>query len=108
MQQITDILGLIAPHMITVAYVGVAIAAIALLALISRLLTGRNNWMVRLGARLLMLLGVVFLIYEGANMAMGVVPAEAAFYGYPFWMLGIALFILGFIFRLLGALRPTK
>ncbi len=108
MQQMTDILGQIAPHMTTVAYVSIAIAAIALLALISRLLTGKNNWMVRLGARLLMLLGVVFLVYEGATIAAGFVPADGVFYGYPFWVLGLVFFVLGLVFRLIGALRPTK
>jgi DMSO/TMAO reductase YedYZ heme-binding membrane subunit len=108
MQQAVEILGQIAPHMITVAYVSVAIGAIAFLALISRLLTGKNNWIVRLGARLLMLLGVVFVVYEGAISATGFVPADTAFYGYPFWVLGAALFVVGFVFRLLGALRPTR
>jgi NO-binding membrane sensor protein with MHYT domain len=108
MQQITDILGQIAPYMIMVAYAGVAIAVIAVLAFFSRLFSGRNNWLLQLTSRLLILLGVVFLAYQGAIMATGFVPADNAFFGKPFWMLALALLVAGFVFRLIGSLRPTR
>lgn len=109
LNQVKPYLDQVAPYVDLAAYVSVAIAAIALLAVILRLFTGRYNWLVRLSARLLMLLGLLFLIYQGALLAEGTpLSASASIFGQPMWIFGLGLFIAGFVFKLIGSLRPAR
>ena len=109
MEQLINILNQIAPYLQIVAYVSGAILAVAVLAFLTRVFTGAANGLLKLSARLLILLGLVFLIYTAAGMLAGL-PARTVMFGdaMSLWTVALILLIIGIAFRLVSTLRPTR
>lgn len=109
MQQVTDILNQIAPFIVYVVYAGGALLVLAVLALLLRLLSGTCVGLLKFSGRLLILLGILLLLHQLAAMVAGASSAESfTYYGYPLWLIAIAMLVAGIPFRLLGALKPTR
>lgn len=116
MEQVNDGLNLIAPYLSmiapylgVVAYVGAALLAIAVLAFLIRMLSGKCNALLKTTGRLLILLAVLSLIYWGLDAAAGAGHvAQFSFFQQPFWMFVLILLIPGLLFRMFASLRPTR
>lgn len=109
MERLVSVLGQMAPYVPVVTYVGSVILAVAVLAFLTRFFKGTTNGLLKLSARLLILFGVVFLIYEAAEMFAGL-PASTVMVIAPMWLwvAGLILLIIGILFRLVSTLRPAR
>ncbi len=113
-QTLTDIMTQIMPYMTPLAYVGVAVLAIGILAWLLWVLSGWCTWLLRLTGRLLILVGLVFLASQVAavylQMPQDLDLGKVDIFGFktqPFWAAGLFFFIPGFVLRIFGAFRPT-
>jgi hypothetical protein len=112
-QTMIDIAAQVTQYMTPVAYVGGVLLFVGFLAFLIWVVTHRGTGLLRLTGRLLILLGVFFLVSQIAAMALGLDPSvdfrEAWFEinSKPFWLIGLVLFFPGFLMRIVGALRPT-
>ncbi|MGO9171251.1 MAG: transporter [Rhodomicrobium sp.] len=113
-QTMTDIMTQITPFMTPLAYVGVAVLAIGILAWLLWLFSGWCTWLLRLTGRLLIFIGLVFLAIQAAAMFLQLPQdldlGDLAMLGFktrPFWVVGLIFFIPGFLLRIFGAFRPT-
>jgi hypothetical protein len=115
MKEIIETLAaLVSQYSTPLAYAGTILIFIGCLALVAWIVTHRVSGLLRLSGRLLIVLGGLFLTLQVAAMAIGV-DARADFRGAwvalnpkPFWLVGLALFVPGFVLRLFGAVRPVK
>lgn len=109
MQLITDTLAQIAPYMVYAGDAAIIILAAGLLTLLVRICGERCNSVMRLASRLMILLGIVFLIYQAALFVTGTSPAgNSVFYGYSFGLLAALLLVIGIPLRVLASLKPTR
>lgn len=109
MGQLTHALNQIAPYMQIVTYIGGIILAVAVLAFLTRVFTGSANGLLKLSARLLILFGIVFLIYEVAEMFVGRPHPIVMMPGLMrLWVAGVLLLIAGILFRLISSLKPAR
>ncbi len=114
MKQATfDIVSQLAPYTTQIAYAGAIILFIGWLALFVWVIRHRGSGLLRLAGRLLILLGILFLGFQVAAFALGLDTTtnfEGAWVNLdrkPFWLVGLALLIPGFVLRIVGAIRPT-
>lgn len=109
MEQLINALNQIAPYLQLVTYVGGVILMVAVLAFLARVFTGSANGLLKLSARLLILFGVIFLIYEVAETLAGL-PASTVMVIdlMSLWVVGVLLLIIGILFRMVSSLRPTR
>jgi hypothetical protein len=113
-ETIQTLAALVSQYSTPLAYAGTILIFIGCLALVAWVATHRGTGVLRLSGRLLILLGGLFLALQVAAMAIGV-DASANFEGAwvamnpkPFWLVGLALFVPGFVLRLFGAVRPVR
>jgi hypothetical protein len=111
---IETLAALVSQYSTPLAYAGAILIFVGCLALLTWVVTHRGTGVLRLSGRLLILLGGLFLALQVAAMAIGV-EARANFEGAwvalnpkPFWLVGLALFVPGFVLRIVGAVRPVK
>ncbi len=101
------------PYTTQFAYAGAILLFIGWLAAVAWVIRHRGTGLLRLAGRLLMLLGVLFLGLQVAGLFLGIdtmTDFEGAWVAMdkkPFWLVGLALLVPGFILRILGAIRPT-
>jgi hypothetical protein len=109
LDKVAPYLGQAAPYLTFAAYVAVAVATLALVAFIIRMLSGACNMLLKNTSRLLIVIAVFGLIYMGLDMAAGGANVKGfSFYQQPFWMVVIGALALGIFFRLFASLRPTR
>jgi hypothetical protein len=112
-QSILDLAAQLTPFTTQIAYAGAIILFIGWLALFIWVIRHRGTGLLRLAGRLLILLGVLFLAFQVAAFALGLDTTtnfEGAWVNLhrkPFWLVGMALLIPGFVLRLVGSIRPT-
>jgi hypothetical protein len=115
MKEIIETLAaLVSQYSTPLAYTGAILMFVGCLALVAWVVTHRGTGILRLSGRLLVLLGGLFLALQVAAMVIGA-EASANFEGAwvamnpkPFWLVGLVLFIPGFVLRLVGAVRPVR
>ena len=101
------------PYTTQIAYAGAIILFIGWLALFAWVVRHRGTGLLRLAGRLLILLGVLFLALQVAAFALGLDTTtnfDDAWFKIdrkPFWLVGLALLVPGFVLRIVGAIRPT-
>jgi hypothetical protein len=113
-QTMLDLTTQMMPYMVPAVYAGGVLLIAGVLALLSWIVSSWGTGLLRFSGRLLVVLGLFFLACEIAWVLLGADPrinlgeaAKLEFNTKPFWMLGLAFLIPGFVMRMLGALRPT-
>ncbi len=112
-QGIQQLVGQLTPYTTQFAYAGAIILFIGWLALFVWVLKHRGTSILRFSGRLLIMLGVLFLAFQVAAITLGLDTttnfddAWVKMDRKPFWLVGLALLIPGFLLRLAGAIRPT-
>ena len=114
MKQATlDFAAQLTPYTTQIAYAGAILLFIGWLALFAWVVRHRGTGLLRLAGRLLILLGVLFLAFQVAAFALGLDTTtnfDGAWFkidNKPFWLVGLALLVPGFVLRIVGAIRPT-
>ena len=114
MKQATfDFAAQLTPYTTQIAYAGAILLFIGWLALFAWVIRHRGTGLLRLAGRLLILLGVLFLAFQVAGFALGLDTTtnfDGAWFkigNKPFWLVGLALLVPGFVLRIVGAIRPT-
>jgi len=109
-----DLITQMTPFMTPIAYAGAALLVIGAVAWLLWIFTGWCTWLLRLSGRLLIVVGLFFLACEVAGIILETPwelnysdAAQFEFKTQPFWIVGLAFFIPGFVLRLFGAVRPT-
>lgn len=109
MEQLINILNQIAPYLQMATYISGVILIVAVIAFLLRIFTGAANSLLKLSARLLILFGIVFMIYEAADMIAGLpTPTVMVIDPMRLWMVALILLVIGILFRLMSTLRPTR
>ena len=110
----TQIMTKMMPYMWYVADVGIAALILGAIGWLNWLFTGRSTGLLRSCGRVLIVLGVFFVACQIAGLLLGMKPwlnlgdiSKGEFDALPFWMIGLPFFVVGFFFRIFGALRPT-
>jgi hypothetical protein len=110
----TQIMTKMMPYMWYIADVGIAALILGGIAWLIWLFTGNATGLLRLCGRLLVVIGVFFVLCQIAGLGLGMKPwlnlgdvSKGEFDALPFWMIGLPFFVVGFVLRLFGALRPT-
>lgn len=112
-QEIYHIAAQLTPYTTPAAYAGAILLFVGCLALLAWVIRHRGTSFLRMSGRLLILLGVFFLVFQATAMALGLDTtanfddAWIKIARTPFWLVGVALLVPGFILRILGAIRPT-
>ena len=112
-QTILDLAAQLTPYTTQIAYAGAILLFIGWLALFAWVIRHRGTGLLRLAGRLLILLGVFFLAFQVAAFALGLDTTtnfDGAWFKIdrkPFWLVGLALLVPGFVLRIVGAIRPT-
>lgn len=106
-QFLIDIMATAMPHMHWLLYVGAAALALAVIGILLRLVAGSGGGLVRLGTLVLILVGLIFAACEGVGAMLGMEPqinfeflTGEKFDLRPFWQVGVAMLVPGFILRL--------
>ncbi len=114
-EKMIDLMNQMFPYMKIIAYVGGAFLVIGIIAFVAWLLLERCTWLLRISARVLILLGLFFLACQAAGMYLGMTPeinfgdsSKFEFNTWAFWILGLGLLIPGLVLRLFGSLRATR
>lgn len=113
-QTMLDLMVAMMPYMMPLVYAGGVLLALGALATLVRLASGSAAGLARISGRLLMALGVFFLACQVAGMVLGAPPSinfgDATKFEFnlkPFWQIGLALLIPGFLFLLIGGRRTA-
>jgi TRAP-type mannitol/chloroaromatic compound transport system permease small subunit len=109
-QFMLDMMTMMMPFMMPLVWVGVALTALGLLSIATRLLSGgllgrrAATW----SGTLLIIVGLFFLASQGAGVLLGAAPAinfgDATKYEFdlkPFWMVGLIFLVPGLVIRAL-------
>lgn len=111
-QTLLDLMVKMMPLMMPLVYVGGALLAIGVLALVVRLATGKAGRLARWAGWLLAGLGVFFLACQAAGMWLGAAPsinfgdsAKFEFDLKPFWEIGLAMLLPGALIGWLAGRR---
>ena len=109
-QMMIDMMGAMMPYMKMPVWVGVAFAAIGLLLLVSKLVSGKAPMLGLIGW-ILIILGFFYLACQGMGGYLGMKP-NMAFFANPkefdfgtrvsFWQVGAAMLVPGVIYMLAG------
>jgi len=95
----------------TIATAGEVLIFAGLAGLVVWIFKGWGTRLLRMSGRLLVCLGVFFLLSQAMWMSVGLQPRldyeDAPGMGSRFWVLGLAFVLPGLFMRVLGALRPT-
>ncbi len=110
----TQVMTKMMPYMWYIADAGIAALVLGGIAWLVWLFTGGATGLLRLCGRVLIVLGVFFVACQIAGLLLGMKPwlnlgdiSKGEFDALPFWMIGLPFFVVGFFFRIFGALRPT-
>jgi hypothetical protein len=102
------------PYMWYIADAGIAALILGAIAWLIWLITGGATGLLRFCGRLLVVLGVFFVLCQIAGLLLGMKPwlnlgdiNKGEFDALPFWMIGLPFIVTGFFLRLFGAIRPT-
>lgn len=111
-QTMLDLMVKMMPFMMPLVYIGGALLAIGVLALLLRLATGKAGGIARLAGWLLIGLGLFFLLCQAAGAWLGSTPsinfgdsAKFEFDLKPFWEIGLAMLIPGVLIAWLARNR---
>ncbi|MEZ5922242.1 MAG: hypothetical protein R3C60_12955 [Parvularculaceae bacterium] len=107
-QMMIDMMGAMMPYMKMPVWVGVAFAAVGLLLLVSKMVSGKAPFL-GIVSWVLIAIGLFFIICQGMGMFLGMKP-NIAFFANPrefdfgtrvsFWQVGLALLVPGVIFKM--------
>jgi len=104
-----DLMVKMMPLMLPVVYAGAALLPIGVLATLARMTLGRGQAVARLSGWLLVALGLFFLASQAAGMYLGAAPtinvADSTKFEFdlkPFWQIGLAMLVPGFLIALVG------
>jgi hypothetical protein len=103
----------VTPFLLPLGYVGGVLLLSGCLGLAIWIFKGWGTRLLRFSGRLLVVFGALFLVCQVVWMGVGLEPritTEASlleFKSRPFWMVGLAFLIPGFVMRIIGSMRPT-
>jgi TRAP-type mannitol/chloroaromatic compound transport system permease small subunit len=109
-QFMLDMMAMMMPFMMPLVWVGVALIALGVLSVLTRLVSGGllGNRGAAWAGTLLIVVGLFFIACQGAGMLLGATPAinfgDSTKYEFdlkPFWMVGLAFLIPGLVIRAL-------
>ena len=110
-QAMFDVASQMTPFMGPVATAGEFLMLTGIAGLVVWLFKGWGTRVLRISGRLLVALGVFFLLSQAVWMFAGLQPRlsfeDATAIGSSFWALGLAFLLPGLFMRVVGALRPT-
>ena len=106
-----DVTSTMMPLMRPIATAGEFLIFLGFAGLVIWFFKGWGTRLLRISGRLLIALGVFFLLSQVTWMLAGAQPSlsfeDATLIGRSFWALGFGFLLLGFFMRVVGALRPT-
>jgi len=113
-ETLIDVMNAITPYMMYAACAGAALLAIGIFAWLLWLVSGWGTQVLRFSGRLLVIIGLIFLVCQGAAMVAEMPPVlnlgDAGIFGLktqPYWIVGLVFLIPGMVLRIFGAFRPT-
>jgi hypothetical protein len=112
-QTLLDLAAQLTPYTTQIAYAGAIILFVGWLATLVWVIRHRGSGLLRFAGRLLILLGVWFLALQVGAFILGLDTTTSFDEAWikmdrkPFWLVGVALLVPGYVLRILGAIRPT-
>ncbi|MDE3116778.1 MAG: transporter [Pseudomonadota bacterium] len=103
-QMMLDLMVKMMPFMMPLVYAGGALLAIAVVALVAQIASGRGGGLATACGWLLVILGVFFLACQAAGMFLGAAPSinfadstKGDFDLKPFWEIGLGMLVPGIV-----------
>lgn len=116
-QFMIDMMSMMMPYMKPIAYFGLAALALSAILTAAQIMSGSGGGLAALATKLAVAVGIFFIACEVAGRLLGMEPTllfsadpfdrEMYRNQWPFWSVGIALFVAGLAVRALGG-RPRS